>query len=236
MNTIEWIRDHNGRERGYDVWASQHSDKSTTKLVASCDSGEFLLWLAVNLGTPQERIEKVVRERWLRAIRFYASEELSNFVTRHKALRPDSDVSVLLNHARKLGGVPDGIDLRDAIRLLTDAEVDLRLAMQRDNHRDRSLVELFNHVRSAVIQAAPGGDPSRAVSSVAAAARLSDNPESYEKQSCARDVRESLPELAVAWQHALDKHLVLKSDRDSAAKALGPQIESLPPEARWFEA
>jgi len=95
MILLEWLEDRDACSGARD-WVAANPDAS----VATCPRGEWLLWLAAELGYSEAERAQAVRAAVLRALRIYAPDAL--------------DAAGFGEHAAKLRALPDDADLSAA--------------------------------------------------------------------------------------------------------------------------
>jgi hypothetical protein len=187
MNHVEWLayRDRCAPKM-FVGWAADCGAETPAEAVAACPRGEWLLWVAEQLGyDPDERLA-AVRPTRLRAVREHAAAAL--------------DAAGLAERATALRSLPNDVSMVVASRAAVDAE--FAAASMEEARRAASCA-----------YAASLCSPEAAAGWAAGAAEWAAWPKGEaaeraawraEHARCAAEVRAALPDLAARWGAAIE--------------------------------
>jgi hypothetical protein len=189
MTTItKWLRDHEACSPALAWIATQPADATPAQIVAACQCGAWLLWLAKRLEYDPVTRAAAVRPAWLRAVRVYAPAAL--------------EAAGLTGHATRLRTLPDDVSADAAARAAARAA---RAAAEvaANAAPDAAYWSAARAARASAWAAARAAAEVQAAAAASEAAVAAAWAAEAEHALCATEVRAALPDLAERWTVAL---------------------------------
>jgi hypothetical protein len=199
MTPLEWLSKNKACAESLE-WLESSGLAGPEEIIAACERGDWLLWLADGLGYSAEQHEMAVRPAWLRAVRGYTpvALELAGLDDRAQVMRElKDDVRALT--AESMAKVSEDTANKD-------------LARYCDSRRERAwwaaraakLAALA--AKSASCICGPGMKRWASIDAAMYAAEAADGlgAKDAEHARCADEVRAALPDLAARWIAAME--------------------------------
>ena len=193
MSLTEWLKDQ-GACTLFLAWLRESGAEAPAEAVRDCPRGDWLLWVARQLGYDPDELAAAARPTRLRAVREYAPAAL--------------DAAGLHEHAARLRALPDDVSLLEvASRAAALAE------FAADELWYRSSAARWAKSAASCAYAASGTSAALAAGWAAGVAECAARPKGdaaaraafrAEHARCADEVRRALLDLASRWRAALE--------------------------------
>jgi hypothetical protein len=185
MTMIEWLQKHDDPDL-FSLWLREFAVQTAAEAVAACPRGEWLLWLAKQLGYDPDDRAAAVRPTRLRAVREHAAAAL--------------DAAGLSERATALRSLPDDVSMVVASRAAVDAE--FAAASMEEARRAASCAYAASLCSAEAAAGWAAGTAEWAAWPKGEAAERA--AWEAEHARCAAEVRAALPDLAARWSAALE--------------------------------
>ena len=188
---LNWLERH-GASNVFVGWLREFEVQTAADAVAACPRGEWLLWVAEQLGyDPDDRVA-AVRPTQLRALREHTPAAL--------------DCANLRSCAAVLRALPDDVDPTKAAREVAVAEQSAKRGRETEAAKAAAAAAADTYGAWCSSPAAAAGWAAGAAEWAEWAQEIAAERTAWraEHARCAEDVRAALPDLAARWSAALE--------------------------------